>query len=518
MASVLVVGGAGYVGSSVAAHLLDRGDEVWVLDDLSTGHRALVLDEIYRAGRFVEARAGDSSVVEELLRSHPFEAVFHFAAKSQVGESVRFPEVYLENNVEQTRLLLDSMMKAGVKKFVFSSTAAVYGDPGDQAPGFTISEDFRMRPVNPYGETKLAVESMLAAEAKRGGLHSIALRYFNAAGAEDRLRVGEHHDPETHLVPNLLSAALEGRPVSIFGEDYPTRDGTCVRDYVHVEDLARAHAAAAKRLLAGGKNSSGYEAFNLGSESGYSVREVVDAAERELGMKLIREFQPRRPGDAATLVANAERARKILGFSPRPDTLASILKTAFAWERKKREPKKAVFLDRDGTINVDPGYLNDAEKLELLPGAIEGLQKLARAGYLLVVVSNQSGVARKKITMEELRRVHRRMDELLAPHGVRIHHYSLCYHHPDENCDCRKPKPKLILDSATRYSIDLAKSFMVGDKKSDVESGRRAGLRESFLVGTGYGSEDVKDFGASTEGFFVPNLGAAADRILSFQT
>ncbi len=515
MASVLVVGGAGYVGSAVSAHLQDRGDTVWVLDDLSTGHRSLVLDEIHHGGRFIEARAGDSTVLDDLFRHQKFEAVFHFAAKSQVSESVRMPEIYFENNVEQTRLLLEAMAKHGVGKFIFSSTASVYGDPGDQPADFVLSEDFPKRPMNPYGETKLAVEQMLADRAKRVGFQAIALRYFNAAGAEAGLRVGEHHEPETHLLPNLLGAAIEGRPISIFGNDYPTRDGTCVRDYVHIEDLAAAHAAAADRMVGSGRKASGFEAYNLGSENGFTVKEVIDAAERELGLRIDREFKPRRQGDPAKLVASAARARSALGFAPRTDALPAVLRSAYAWELKKRAPKRAVFLDRDGTINLDPGYLNDAAKLELLPGAAEGLRELQDAGYLLIVVSNQSGIARGKISMPELRAVHRRMDELLSTQGVRIHHYALCFHHPDADCECRKPKSKLVVDAARTYGIDLARSYMVGDKSSDVACGRTAGVRESFLVGTGYGAEDVKLFSGSTDAFFVSDLRTAARRIVA---
>ncbi|MBC7385621.1 MAG: UDP-glucose 4-epimerase GalE [Cryobacterium sp.] len=514
MASVLVVGGAGYVGSAVAAHLLDRGDEVWVLDDLSTGRRSLVLSPIIQAGRFIEARAGDQTVLEAFFRAHPVDAVLHFAAKSQVGESVRIPDVYWENNVGQTRALLDAMVACDVKRFVFSSTAAVYGDPGDA----DISEDLEKKPINPYGETKLAVERILEEYGLKHGLRSIALRYFNAAGADEKLRVGESHDPETHLIPNLLAAAIEGREISIYGNDYPTRDGTCVRDYVHVEDLAAAHAAAVDRMIlnvsqAGAGTPAKFEVFNLGSESGYTVGEVIAAAEKVLGLTIRKSFQPRRPGDPAKLVAKSERARSALGFSPRTDALKDILKSAFAWENKKRALKKAVFLDRDGTLNFDPGYLNDAEHFHLFPGVAEALRSLSDAGYLLIVVSNQSGIARDKITLEQLRRIHEKLDRLLGAVGVRIHDYSLCFHHPDESCECRKPKPRLLLDMAARYSIDLGQSYMIGDKASDVEAGRAAGVAESYLVSTGYGAEEVTKV-SGAEKIYVPDLTEAVDRII----
>lgn len=509
MASVLVVGGAGYVGSAVAAHLLDQGERVWVLDDLSTGHRSLVLDEVIHSGRFIESRAGDRGVIESLFKTEKFDAVFHFAAKSLVAESVKFPEIYRENNVEQTRLLLDAMVASGVKRLVFSSTAAVYGDPGDQE----ITENLPKNPINPYGETKLAAEQLLAEYGTRHGLRSIALRYFNAAGADSRLRVGEYHEPETHLIPNLLAAGLADREVSIFGDDYPTQDGTCLRDYVHVEDLARAHVAAYRRMMEA-PSSSGFEVFNLGSESGFTVKEVVAAAEKILGRKIREKIEGRRPGDPAKLVAVSSHARNLLGFNPRSDALESIIGTALEWERKKRSPKKAIFLDRDGTLNFDPGYLNDVTEFKLLPGVIEGLQKLHAEGYLLVIVSNQSGIARGKITHDQLHRIHEKLDRLLGEHGVRIHHYALCYHHPDTDCECRKPKTKLILDTAARYSIDLSRSYMVGDKMTDVYCGLKAGLAASFMVGTGHGSEEVKLL-PNPKGIFFPTFGEVVDRIIT---
>jgi UDP-glucose 4-epimerase len=508
---LLVIGGAGYVGSAVAAYLLDRGHEVWVLDDLSTGHRSLVLTEVLAAGRFVEARAGDRDVVEALLSLNRFDAVLHFAAKSLVGESVRMPEVYRENNVEQTRALLDAMVATKTRNFVFSSTAAVYGDPGDRI----LDEECPKEPVNPYGETKLEVERMLADYARDSGIHSVALRYFNAAGADSKLRVGECHEPETHLVPNLLSAALESSAIPVFGGDYPTPDGTCVRDYIHVEDLAQAHEAAVRRLVTRDAAASAtFEAFNLGSERGFSVREVIEEAERTLGLKIQRRIEPRRAGDPARLVAVSERARLELGFSSRPDSLPTILQTAFAWESARRARKKAIFLDRDGTLNSDPGYIKDPGVFELYPGVPAALKRLQDAGYLLVVVSNQSGVGRGMIRPRELRSVHEKLDRLLAAEGVRIHHYALCFHRPEENCDCRKPKPKLILDSAERYSIDLDRSYMVGDKDIDLECGRAAGVHGSYLVETGYGSEEtIRE--AKREGVLVHDLAEFADRVLS---
>ncbi len=510
MASVLVVGGAGYVGSSVVTHLLDQGEQVWVLDDLSTGHRMLVPESIRSAGRFTESHYGNRPVVEALLRSVKFDVVFHFGAKSIVSESVKYPEMYWENNVSQTRELLDAMVATGTKRLVFSSTASVYGDPGENA----VTEELPKNPINPYGKTKLAVEEMLVDYGNRYGFRSIALRYFNAAGADSQARVGEHHDPETHLIPNLLSAALAGRAISIFGDDYSTRDGTCLRDYIHVEDLAVAHASAFRRMASEAIGTGGFEAFNLGSESGFTVKEVISAAERVTGKKIKSVVEPRRAGDPSKLVAVAKRAQQILGFKPRANAMDSILASAYAWERKKNEPKRAVFLDRDGTLNFDPGYISDAEQFEIIPGTERALKKLQDAGFLLVVVSNQSGVARKKVTIDQLNRIHEKLDRLLGAAGVSIYHYALCFHHPDEDCGCRKPKTKLLADASHRYGIELSRSYMVGDKFTDVECGRNAKLAGSFLVGTGHGTDERK-YLSSSAGIFFPTLEEVVDAILT---
>jgi len=246
MAKVLVTGGAGYVGSAASAWLIDHGHDVWVVDDLSTGHRELAL------GRgFTQARIGDSDTLVALLTRERFDCVMHFCAFALVGESVEKPQKYFENNVLQTRALLDALVQTADKgkppKFIFSSTCAIFGDPGDAA----ISESSPKKPMNPYGESKLEAERIMAEYARDRGLQAIALRYFNAAGAEPKLRVGEWHSPESHLIPNVLEAAATGRPMELYGNDYRTPDGTCVRDYVHVWDLAAAHAAAMDRLIAG---------------------------------------------------------------------------------------------------------------------------------------------------------------------------------------------------------------------------------------------------------------------------
>lgn len=324
---ILVVGGAGYVGSTAVAWLLEQGHAVTILDDFSTGFEKLVLPDV----KLVRARAG-SVEARELLKRGNFDAVMHFAAKALAGESVEKPGEYFENNVEQTRILLDYMCEAGVGKLVFSSTCAVFGAPDVEF----ISESAQKKPVNPYGETKLEVERMLTERARESGLQSIALRYFNAAGAEPWLRVGELHEPETHLIPRILLDASSDRPVQVFGTDYPTSDGTCVRDYIHVWDLAAAHGAALRRLFASSEPGGKFEAFNLGSENGFSVLEVIAACEQALGRPVKKVNRPRRPGDPPRLVADSRLARKELGFSPTSSALGKIVSSAWAWHQKAR--------------------------------------------------------------------------------------------------------------------------------------------------------------------------------------
>lgn len=509
---ILVTGGAGYVGSAACAWLLDQGHEVHVLDDLSAGHRELAL-----GSSFTQARVGDRAAVEKLLSSgpRPFDCVMHFAAKAVVSESVSHPEMYFENNVEQTQKLLDTMLHCGVKKFIFSSTCAVFGDPGSS----DIHEDLPKKPINPYGETKLTVEKHLQKLASERGLQSVALRYFNAAGTEPAIRVGERHHPETHLIPNLLKAAGGSEVFQLFGTNHPTPDGTCVRDYIHVSDLAQAHEAAMLRLAALPTPSNGapgqFESFNIGSEKGYSVREVLAACERATGQRIPTKEQPARAGDPPRLVADSARAHKELGFKPR-FSLDDILKTAWCWHRKQQGSlDKAVFLDRDGTINIDPGYIGNADLFKLQPNAAQGLRKLQDAGYKLIIVSNQSGVARGLIPKDELPRIHARMEALLAEHGVKIDHYSLCLHHPDERCGCRKPKPTLIYQAVRDCGVDPARSYMIGDRQSDLLTGRNAHCRGSVLVRTGLGNETVSRKEHDYADFIADDLVAAADWILS---
>jgi UDP-glucose 4-epimerase len=327
-ATVLVTGGAGYIGSVVVDQLLARACRVVVLDDLSTGHRAAVAD----GAELVAANIGDRAAVEALLARRPVDAIVHLAAFALVAESVAQPEKYRANNVTAARVLLDAALAAGVRRFVFSSSCAVYGHPA-RTP---IDEDVPQAPVNPYGETKRDFERVLGEYATRHGLASVSLRYFNAAGATERR--GEDHEPETHLIPNVLGVALGRRPaVDVYGTDYPTADGTAVRDYIHVDDIADAHVRALDVPLAGAV------ALNLGSGAGHSVRQVVEAARRVTGHPIPTVDQPRRPGDPPVLVAAAQRAAAVLGWHARRSGatggggggggLDEILASAWRWHR-----------------------------------------------------------------------------------------------------------------------------------------------------------------------------------------
>jgi UDP-glucose 4-epimerase len=316
--AVLVAGGAGYIGSVTVERLVASGEEVVVLDDLATGYRAAV-DE---GTRFVEGRTHDTERLAGIFADHKIDTVIHFAAYSLVGESCTDPRKYFVNNVAGSQTLLHAMLDAGIGRFVFSSTAAVYGNP-DSVP---ITEDMALRPLNPYGASKRMVEITLDAYAEAYGLQHATLRYFNAAGASERF--GEAHDPETHLIPNVLRAATgEQDGLDIFGDDYDTRDGTCVRDYIHVEDLADAHLLAMNHLREGGAS----DVFNLGTSKGTTVREVVETAERVTGRTVPVRVAPRRAGDAEQLVASSDRARERLGWQPRKDDVETIIADAWRW-------------------------------------------------------------------------------------------------------------------------------------------------------------------------------------------
>jgi UDP-glucose 4-epimerase len=315
---VLVTGGAGYVGSHMAVVLLRAGHDVVVVDDLSSGHR-----DALRAGTaFVAASVSDRPRMSEVLRTHGIEAILHFAARTQVAESVGDPRLYYESNVAASIALLESALDAGVKRFVLSSTAAVYGDPL-RVP---IDEDHPTFPVNPYGDTKLAIERMLGAYGRAYGLHWAALRYFNAAGADVEAALDERHDPETHLVPIVIDVALGRRDaVTVFGNDYDTPDGTCIRDYIHVLDLCEAHLITLERLASGCQVG----ALNLGTGHGHSVQQVIDMVRRVSGREVRAVPGPRRPGDPPRLVASPERAARVLGWRAKRHSLEEIVRDAW---------------------------------------------------------------------------------------------------------------------------------------------------------------------------------------------
>ena len=321
---VLVCGGAGYVGSHMVRRLAQSGHEVVVLDNLSTGHREAVGDVA-----LVVADLRDAAALDRVFAAQPFDAVMHFCASSLVGESMREPLAYWDNNVGGSLALLGAMRRAGVRKLVFSSTAAVYGQPEVDL----IDEAQPKRPINPYGWTKLAVEQVLQQLAQSEGFESASLRYFNAAGASEDGWLGESHDPETHLIPNLLFAALgRGEGMKIFGDDYPTPDGTCIRDYVHVLDLAEAHLAALETMDGG----TGARAFNLGLGSGYSVMQVLQCVRRVTGIDVPVQVVGRRPGDPPVLVASNRLALTELGWRPVRSGIEDIVASAWRWHRAQR--------------------------------------------------------------------------------------------------------------------------------------------------------------------------------------
>jgi UDP-arabinose 4-epimerase len=322
MASVLITGGAGYVGSHCAKALAAAGHQGVVLDNLARGHRDFV-----RWGPLFEGDIRDAAALEAVLRAHRIEAVMHFAAFAYVAESVTQPGNYYDVNVHGTRVLLDAMVRAGVPRIVFSSSCAIYGEPR----AVPIVESTRPDPINPYGFTKLACERMLDDFGRAHGLRSARLRYFNAAGAEGSAEIGEDHNPESHLIPLILDAALGGSAILVFGTDYKTLDGTAVRDYVHVCDLARAHVLALAHLLDGGSSI----ALNLASGRGSSVREVIETARRVTERRIDTHGAPRRPGDPAVLVADAALARKVLGWSAERSDLATIVADAWRWHRQR---------------------------------------------------------------------------------------------------------------------------------------------------------------------------------------
>ena len=323
MARILITGGAGYVGSHCAKALGASGHESIVFDNLLFGHR-----EFVRWGELVEGDIRDAAALDAVFNAQRIDAVMHFAALAYVGESVKAPGLYYDVNVNGTRVLLDAMVRADVRAIVFSSSCAIYGEP-DRIP---IVESTRPDPINPYGFTKLACERMMDDFERAHGLKSVRLRYFNAAGADPTAEIGEDHQPETHLIPLVLDAAL-GRTseIQVFGTDYQTPDGTAIRDYVHVSDLARAHVLAVQYVLGGGDTI----AVNLASGRGASVREVIDTARAATGRKFDARDVERRPGDLSILVADATRARELLGWCAERSDLATIIADAWHWHKRR---------------------------------------------------------------------------------------------------------------------------------------------------------------------------------------
>ncbi len=322
MSNILVVGGAGYIGSHMVKHLLAGGHSVVVADNFSTGFRDAIV-----GGTAVELDIADGAALDALFAAHRIDAVLHFASFIAVGESVTAPGKYYQNNVGATLSLLQAMVRAGVTQFIFSSTAAVYGNPR-YTP---LDEIHPKEPINPYGRTKWMVEQILHDFDTAHGVRSVSLRYFNAAGADPAGELGERHEPETHLIPLILQAASGRRKaITVFGRNYSTPDGTCIRDYIHVNDLASAHALALDYLAAGGYST----AFNLGNGNGFSVQEVISTAKKVTGRDFTVVDAPRREGDPAILIADATRARALLQWQPRYGDLATIISHAWQWELK----------------------------------------------------------------------------------------------------------------------------------------------------------------------------------------
>ena len=320
---ILVCGGAGYIGSHMVRLLVAEGFDVVVLDDLSTGHR-----EAIGGVELVAADIRDVSALDSVFEAGDFAAVMHFCAKSLVEESVQKPLTYYDNNVAGTLALVQAMQRHGVEKLVFSSTAAIFAEPVSEV----IDETHPTGPVNPYGQSKLMAERILADACSVSGLRAVSLRYFNAAGASIAGGIGESHDPETHLIPNVLKAAANRAwRLKLFGDDYDTRDGTCIRDYIHVDDLARAHLAALEFM----GREDGFHAFNLGSGQGFSVLEVIQTAARVVGAEVPYDVVERRPGDLAVLVASSALAAERLGWRPEVNDLETIIGSAWAWHRNQ---------------------------------------------------------------------------------------------------------------------------------------------------------------------------------------
>ena len=321
MKNILIVGGAGYIGSYMCKYLAKNGYHPIVLDNLVYGHRQAV-----KWGPFIAGQMADKKLLDQIFKEHPIAAVMHFAAFCYVGESVEDPGKYYQNNVAATITLLEEMLKKNIKNFIFSSSCAVYGEPVE----IPITEQHPYNPINPYGRSKLMVEQILQDFRAAYGMEYVALRYFNAAGADPEGEIGEEHNPETHLIPLVLKTALEQREtINIFGDDYATKDGTCIRDYIHIDDLAQAHLLALDRLLNGLPGGQ----YNLGNGDGYSVKEVIEVARNITSKQIPAKIVERRPGDPAVLIGSSEKAFKELGWKPQFADLNAIVETAWQWHK-----------------------------------------------------------------------------------------------------------------------------------------------------------------------------------------
>lgn len=320
--AILVLGGAGYIGSHTVYELIDRGEDVIIIDNLETGH----IEAVHPKARFYKGDIRDRAFLDSVFEKENVEAAIHFAANSLVGESMTNPLKYYDNNLCGTKVLLESMVAHGIDKIVFSSTAATYGEP-ERVP---ILEDDRTCPTNTYGETKLSMEKMFKWTSVAHNLRYVSLRYFNACGAHKSGEIGEAHAPETHLIPLILQVPNGQREfISIYGDDYPTEDGTCIRDYIHVTDLAMAHILAVEYLRAGNESNI----FNLGNGTGFSVNEVIEVARKVTGHPIPAKVTPRRAGDPAQLIASSEKAKTVLGWNPQLDSLETIIASAWNWHK-----------------------------------------------------------------------------------------------------------------------------------------------------------------------------------------
>lgn len=320
--TILVLGGAGYIGSHTVCELIDNGEDVVIIDNLLTGH----IEAVHPKARFYKGDIRNREFLDEVFKKEKIDAVIHFAACSLVGESMQNPLKYYDNNLCGTKIMLDSMVANGIDKIVFSSTAATYGEP-EKVP---ILETDRTEPTNTYGETKLSMEKMFKWVGKAHNLRYVSLRYFNACGAHISGQIGEAHNPETHLIPLILQVPNGKREfISIFGDDYDTKDGTCIRDYIHVTDLAQAHILAVKYLQNGGES----DIFNLGNGVGFTVKDVIETAREVTGHPIPAQIAPKRAGDPAQLIASSEKAKKILGWTPEHASLEEIISTAWKWHK-----------------------------------------------------------------------------------------------------------------------------------------------------------------------------------------